>query len=1138
MPDDPLVQQLLDELLDSQAAPEEVCGSYPELLPRVRERWQEMCKAQAELDALFPPMLGTGLTLPATAPESMPLPVIPGYEVQAVLGMGGMGVVFRARHLRLNRLVALKMILAGAYARPTELTRFQREAEAVAGLCHANIVQVYEVGDHEGRPYFTMELVEGGSLAEKLASTSPPLQWTAELLASLAEAMAVAHSAGIVHRDLKPANILLTAEGTPKISDFGLARRLKDDGGLTWSGTALGTPSYMAPEQASSAAGPVGPATDVYGLGAVLYELLTSRPPFRGGSALETFRQVLAAEPVPPSRLNPQVPRDLETVCLKCLQKEPQRRYPSAAALAEDLRRYLLGHVVAARPVGRLERFGKWVRRNPTVAGLSATVVSALVAGTVASLLFAVEAGRQAELATTRANELEQKKSALAAEKRTAEENAQRAERFQVAGLMIPIGHSPHQLTDPIDAAEGEALGQLREASPRIRLQFLEAALRDPEKARRVGRRADCVIQAMVGCDRALRAEVGQLVVRRIQEPGAPQEVQLACARLGLALNLGDRVWVERSTAAVMVALRDPQVERDDYPRLAESLAALSEHLPPTQSVDHAAQAVDFFLTRLQDPAGQALALHQLGQAIVAVSPRLDAAAAARTAEDLDAVIRKSARYPYVWDSLSKVLVAVCQKLPPSDSAAHLNRTVDFILETKSTTKEEDKFHYHFHARALGALSGRLDAARAARVADTIVAILGESETTGGFRREFISSGVYAEPLTEVAERLDAPGALRAAEALVLVLRNAGDIFVSEEQLRKALVSVCRRLDTAGAARLAEAILAAVRDPKTLVQVRTLFADALVAIGGQLDPATAASLESALVDSLVADLADANSLRVRRSVGRALASACGRPGAKNAPRAAEALIAAIRDPQTPLVFLEPLVAALAVVSGQLPPKEASSHASQAVDVLGSLWVDKTGPADRAFLAEALAAMYGRLSPTEASAHAKKVAVDLESALRDSKAAPYELHSLAQALVAVYGHLGPDERVAHANTAADALVAALRRPKKDLPTTILIAEALATLCVHLDRPGVVRVADELLTVLGKPAVRQYKFEYPEKLFKKVASRLDERDVQRLLEHPLAVGRLQRILLDVLGGSKNRSFRNTWDYLDWTESNENE
>src|SRR5262245_9698211 len=338
---DPRVQQLLDRLIDAGATPEEVCRSCPELLPEVRARCRQMSRVRTELRAMFPPEP----VLEASPPpleENGVLPSIPGYEVEAILGQGGVGVVFRARDLRLGRPVALKMLLAGAYAGPTELARFRREAEAVAGLCHPNIVQIYEVGDHEGRPYFTMELVEGGTLAQKLTAAPPAVRWAAELVATLADAVAVAHSTGIIHRDLKPANILLTADGTPKISDFGLARRLKGEDGLTWTGTAVGTPSYMAPEQASGKAGPIGPAADVYGMGAVLFQLLTGRPPFRGGTALETFRQVLSDEPVRPSRLNPSVPRDLESVCLKCLQKDPRRRYSSATELAEDLRRYLL----------------------------------------------------------------------------------------------------------------------------------------------------------------------------------------------------------------------------------------------------------------------------------------------------------------------------------------------------------------------------------------------------------------------------------------------------------------------------------------------------------------------------------------------------------------------------------------------------------------------------------------------------------------------------------------------------------------------------------------------------------------------------------------------------------------------------
>jgi tetratricopeptide (TPR) repeat protein/tRNA A-37 threonylcarbamoyl transferase component Bud32 len=372
------VQQLLDEIFDSGRTPEEACGDCPELLPEVRRRWEQMCAVEAELDALFPtpgPDREANTSSYPSRHGGADLPRIPGYDVEALLGRGGMGVVYKARHRRLNRLVALKMLIAGAYAGPHERARFQREAEAVAGLRHPNIVHVYDVGDHDGWPYFTMELLEGGNLAQALAGTPQPALKAAALLATLAEAVQVAHRGGIVHRDLKPANILLTADGTPRMADFGLARHFDGEPALTQSDMRMGTPSYMAPEQVIGKAGTVGPAADIYALGAVLYETLTGRPPFRGETASETERQVVAEEPVPPGRLNPKVPRDLETICLKCLHKDPQRRYSDAGALVEDVRRFVAGRPIRARRVSPLERAWRWCRRNPAGAALAVTIL-------------------------------------------------------------------------------------------------------------------------------------------------------------------------------------------------------------------------------------------------------------------------------------------------------------------------------------------------------------------------------------------------------------------------------------------------------------------------------------------------------------------------------------------------------------------------------------------------------------------------------------------------------------------------------------------------------------------------------------------------------------------------------------------
>jgi tRNA A-37 threonylcarbamoyl transferase component Bud32 len=1124
VPDEPRVQELLAELFDRQATPEEVCGTCPDLLPVVRGRWRQICQLRAELDALLPIWPHESPPTPPT--EEMPLPQVPGYEVESVLGHGGMGVVYRARHPRLDRLVALKMALAGSYAGPHERERFRREAEAVAALRHPNVVQVYDVGDTDGRPYFTMELMEGGSLARQLAGAPQPARQAAALLATLAGAVRAAHEAGVVHRDLKPGNVLLTADGTPKVADFGLARRLDADERLTLSGAVLGTPSYTAPEQACGDRGAVGPRTDVYALGAILYECLTGRPPFQGETAAATMNQVITYDPVPPSRLNFKVPRDLETICLKCLQKAPSHRYASAAALADDLRGFEEGRPIQARPVGRLEKTARWVHRNPTVAGLSAVAALALVAVAVVSLLFGIDARRKAD-------KLEVQTKLLQAQTQRAEENKNEATRAMLAGLLIPIGHNPHPLPDPLDAAEQEALRQLQATSVPIRFQFLEMALRDPQTARRVGRRADWVVQAVVGRDPALRADVGRLLVRRIQEPGAPQEVALACARLGLAVNLGDRVWAERSAAAVVSAVRDPLVKWDDHPWLAESLVALSEHLPPDLAADHAGQATDAFLACLQDPLASLPASETRARAIVAMSLPLDAAAAT-SAKALVALLRRPATDPVIWPPLCRALVAVCRRLPPADAAAYVNESFNFILAARAATKEKGKAYAVWRARALGALGGSLDAARATHAAEAILAILSDLETVADVK--YISNETIVEALTAVAKRLDAQGRLRAAEGLVFVLRKADNdsLRLTMEPLRAALVSVCRRPDAAGAARVSEAIVAAVRDPQTSVRARVLLADALVVVVGRLDPAGATSLEDALVDSLIADLADAKSLSARELLGQALASVCGRPGARRAPRAAEALTAAIRDPQTPIGLLKPLAVALAAVSGQLPPTEASSHVNQAVDVLGSLWVARIGALDRACLAEALAALLTRLDPRDAAARARTVAAQLEAAFRDANDDSRELYRLVDALAAVYGFLDPAERAARGNSVADALVAALRRPRNGVGTINQLSKALAMLSVHLDRPGAARVADALFTTLVDRGVQNFAFVFQERMFKKGAARLDERDLERLLDHPFAGGRLQRVILDVLGEAKHRHFRNTWDYLDWIES----
>jgi WD40 repeat protein len=401
-------------------------------------------------------------TRPGTAANEdngPPLASVPGYRVLGVLGKGGMGIVYRAEQTALRRTVALKMILHGDYAGAEERRRFHGEAEAVAQLQHANIVQVYEVGEHKGLPYFSLEFCSGGSLADKLDGTPWEPKRAAALVQTLAQAMHAAHQAGLVHRDLKPGNVLLTADGTPKITDFGLVKRL-DVQGHTQTGAVVGTPSYMAPEQAGGKHKAVGPAADVYALGAILYELLTGRPPFKAATAMDTVLQVLSEEAVPVRRLQPKVPKDIETICHKCLEKEPGKRYASAAGLAEDLGRFMSGEPVQARPVGPVGRLVKWTRRRPAVAALLAAVVLLTALGFTLVTWKWLDADHQKSLALQAQGAAEDARSQALEQERQARRDWLRSEHARYA---IQLGLIHRSWQENRQAMAREVLGQCRE---------------------------------------------------------------------------------------------------------------------------------------------------------------------------------------------------------------------------------------------------------------------------------------------------------------------------------------------------------------------------------------------------------------------------------------------------------------------------------------------------------------------------------------------------------------------------------------------------------------------------------------------------------------------------------------------------
>ncbi len=478
-----------------QARLERLLAGGP-LTPLPRGEWGEGAQTTPEMsDALLIRLKKRGrrgdetVQLPGTQPladrpsnGAAALPEVPGYEVLSEIGRGGMGVIYKARHLRLGRVVALKMILAGAHAGSAEMRRFHIEASAVARLAHPGIVGVYDVGEHEGLPYLSLELVEGGSLKQLLAGIPQPPRASARLVEQLARAVQHAHDAGIVHRDLKPANVLLsfsrdakssersaTAKAlrsedfasrlnglVPKITDFGLAKLLTEgpSDGPTQSGAVVGTPGYMAPEQAAGNQRQVGPAVDVYALGAILYECLTGRPPFQAATPLETLLQVMHDEPVSIGSLQPRVPRDLATIAMRCLEKTPARRYARAIDLAEDLRRFQAQEPILARPPSSWYRATQFVRRHKALVAGVAGVVAALLIGTIVSVLFALGESRQRQLADSNAQRMEEAR-------RRADDNAAKAQweayqgRTAVAQFRM-LEHSPREAAEQLDKAPAD----------------------------------------------------------------------------------------------------------------------------------------------------------------------------------------------------------------------------------------------------------------------------------------------------------------------------------------------------------------------------------------------------------------------------------------------------------------------------------------------------------------------------------------------------------------------------------------------------------------------------------------------------------------------------------------------------------
>ena len=534
-----------------QPSPDEYRARFPSLFDTAKE---------------FDTALKRGGFVPVAPP-----PQVPGYEILELLGRGGMGMVWKARQLGLNRMVALKMILPGPQVEAEDLARFRTEAEAVAHLQHPNIVQIHDIGEQDGRPYFSLEFCAGGTLAQQCAGEPQPADQAATVLNILAQAIHYAHQRGIVHRDLKPSNVLLTADGTPKITDFGLARRLESPG-QTRTGAILGTPSYMAPEQARGQTRTIGPAADVHALGAILYELLTGRPPFKAATVLDTILQVTTDEPVPPSRLQSKVPRDLNTICLKCLEKEPGQRYASAEDLAADLRRFLAQESIQARPASPPERVWRWSRRNPLAASLVAAlglVVSLAFAAVTSLWLFAEARSKEAndERARAEGQSIEAQQQKALAEESAAEARKNLRDalgtvdrfftRISQEELLNRTGMQPLRkklLSDALDYYQDFVKRHAEDET--IRLQLARAHFRIGSLTSQIGSRVD-----------ALAAFGQALTIYQGLQQASPEDNEIAYE---MAMVMGNRTELEYGPSRPREALRSLREIRAVFERLVD----------------------------------------------------------------------------------------------------------------------------------------------------------------------------------------------------------------------------------------------------------------------------------------------------------------------------------------------------------------------------------------------------------------------------------------------------------------------------------------------------------------------------------------------------------------------------------------
>ncbi|WP_435011199.1 protein kinase domain-containing protein [Tundrisphaera lichenicola] len=963
------------------------------------------------------------------------------YELLEEVARGGMGIVYKARQSSLNRLVALKMVLTGTHASPREIARFQAEAESAANLDHPNIVPVYEVGEHQGQQYFSMKFIEGTSLAaHPRASASKEVKG----LITVARAVHHAHQRGVLHRDLKPSNVLIDPNGEPHVTDFGLAKRLTDiDRSLTDPGQVLGTPRYMPPEQAAGRKD-LTVAADIYSLGVILYERLTGRTPFLGDNVLTLLRQVRETEPPRPSTIQPGLSRDLETIVLKCLDKEPSKRYLTAAELVEDLDRWCEGRPIHARPVGQAERFARWCRRNPAVAGLTASVAVALIFGTVVSIHFAL---REREAAN---NAKESEGVAIAARDET--------ERAFARSLVRPLNPSGDvTVNEFLSGLEEEALWELSaQSSDTFRIRFLDEAIRDPRTLLQLRARAEPSLIAAIGLDPVRRAKASRLLADRLSHTELSLETKTEIAFILLNLEARPGPVSERASEiiiqALSVELKGEFLEGFILDALMSCLPILSNNI----DINKTSIMIVSALERETDVDARSTLAWDLNK----VASRLDVTEASRVcsraARTLVSALEREADVS-ARGRLASYLEAVTSWLDATE-AARVSRVLVSSLDRESSVDIRCIL-----ALNLGNMALRLDMVEAAGIARALTTTLAK-EADARARIWLVRA------LVTLSRRLDTAEVVGIAHALVSTIELETDTetrsrfaplgndmyydYPSDISLASALVKVSTRLDATEASRncsqAARALVSSL-ERETDNKARDWLTSALAEVASQLDGAEAALVCLQAEYALVSALERKTDEQDRSTLARCLGKIAFWLDASELTRASSILMSTLQR-ETGALARVSLVSALVKTSARLDAVEIAGIAR----TLASTLEPEPNAGNRRELAWALGTLASRLDMVEAA----RIALDLVSAL-DRETDGDARRSLASALDYVSSRLDAVEVAG----VARALLSALDR-ETDSDTQSSLASTLVDFSSRRDAAEIAGIARVLISMLER------------------------------------------------------------------------